>query len=483
MLFRVRFAWRAWFNYVEQRQAASIMSASELIIRGRRVVLPAAIAPATLHVRAGRIAAISSFDDVPQGCELAEAADDAVVMPGLVDTHVHINEPGRTEWEGFQTATRAAAAGGVTTLVEMPLNSVPATTTLAALNAKLAAARGQCHVDVGFWGGVVPGNTEELAPMLAAGVAGCKCFLVPSGVDEFPHVTEADLRVAMPELARLGALLIVHAEMPAPIDAALAQAEQKDADPRRYQTFLASRPKAAEDEAVALMVRLCRETRARVHIVHHSSAASLSLIRAAKDEGWPLTAETCPHYLTFAAEDVPDGATEFKCCPPIRERANREALWHALAEGTLDMIVSDHSPCPPALKQRETGDFLRAWGGISSLQLRLPVTWSAAQQRGHSINQLAEWLAAAPARLVGLRKRKGALRVGCDADVVVWRPEAALRVTPELIQHRHKLTPYAGQRLQGVVETTYLRGVKIYERGEFFHEPAGTLLLAGRGDV
>src|SRR5205085_6895384 len=338
------------------------MNAPELVIRARRVVLPDVVASASVHVHDGRIVAVGAFDDVPRGCELIEADDETVVAPGVVDTHVHINEPGRTEWEGFATATRAAAAGGVTTLVEMPLNSVPATTTLEGLNTKLAAARAQCFVDVGFWGGVVPGNTDELARMHAAGVVGFKCFLVPSGVDEFPHVTETDLRAAMPELARLGALLIVHAELPAPIDAALAAEQRTQADPRCYATFLNSRPKAAEDEAVALMIRLCRATGARVHIVHHSSATSLKLIRAAKEEGLPFTAETCPHYLTFAAEDVPDGATEFKCCPPIRERANREELWRALNDGTLDMIVSDHSPCPPEMKRREAGDFLQAWG-------------------------------------------------------------------------------------------------------------------------
>src|SRR2546421_10499622 len=267
------------------------MNAPELVIRGRRVVLPDAVASAAVHVRDGRIVAVNSFDDVPRDCELIEADDEAVVAPGLVDTHVHINEPGRTEWEGFATATRAAVAGGVTTLVEMPLNSVPATTTLAGLKTKLAAAHEQCFVDVGFWGGVVPGNTDELARMHAAGVVGFKCFLVPSGVDEFPHVTEADLRTAMPELARLGALLIVHAELPAPIEAALAEEERTAADPRCYATFLNSRPKAAEDEAAALMIRLCRETGARVHIVHHSSATSLALIRAAKAEGLPFTAE------------------------------------------------------------------------------------------------------------------------------------------------------------------------------------------------
>jgi allantoinase len=471
------------------------MSAPEFVIRGRRVVLPDGIAPAAIHVRAERIVAVGSFEDAPRGCPLVEVEDDEVILPGLVDTHVHINEPGRTEWEGFRTATRAAAAGGVTTLVEMPLNSIPATTTRASLETKRAAAEGQCHVDVGFWGGVVPGNASELRRMFEGGVFGFKCFLVPSGVDEFEHVTETDLRAAMPELARMGALLIVHAETPAPIEAALAGLAHENivrdenishgeniGGPQRYETFLRSRPKAAEDEAVALMIRLCRETRARVHIVHHSSSASLPLLRAAKAEGLMFTAETCPHYLAFASEDVPAGATEFKCCPPIRERENREQLWNALDAGVLDMIVSDHSPCPPELKRREEGNFLEAWGGIASLQLRLPVVWTEARARGYGIERVSEWTAAAPARLVELDKRKGAIKVGCDADLVVFRPDRMFRVEPEMLHHRHKLTPYAGQTLSGVVEATYLRGVKIYEHGEFMTEAATGVLLA-RGEA
>lgn len=467
------------------------MNTPELVIRGRRVITPGGTVPATIHIRDGRIVAVGRFEDAPHGVPLVDVGvaedvkddQEVVVMPGLVDTHVHINEPGRTDWEGFTTATRAAAAGGVTTLVEMPLNSIPATTTRENLETKQAAAEGKCHVDVGFWGGVVPGNTAELPRMFDGGVFGFKCFLVPSGVDEFAHVTEDDLRTAMPELARMGALLIVHAEMPAPIEAALAGIGQENlADPRRYETFLRSRPKAAEDEAVALMIRLCRETAgARVHIVHHSSSSSLALLRAAKAEGLAVTAETCPHYLIFAAEDVPDGATEFKCCPPIRERENREELWAALDCGVLDMIVSDHSPCPPELKRREAGDFMAAWGGIASLQLRLPAVWTEARERGYEIERVVEWLAAAPARLVGLDGRKGAISVGHDADLIVFRPRAQQRVEPTaMLHHRHKLTPYAGRVLSGVVEATFLRGVKIYERGELMKKAAGALLLARR---
>jgi allantoinase len=456
------------------------MTLPDLIIRGQRVVQGETISPASVHVAGGRIVRVGPPDDVPEGCAVVEADSHSVVMPGLVDTHVHINEPGRTDWEGFETATRAAAAGGVTTLIEMPLNSIPPTTTVEAFRAKLLAARGKCHVDVGFWGGVVPGNLSELGPLFAAGVVGFKCFLVPSGVDEFPNVTETDLRRALPELKRLGAVLIVHAELPGPIEDALEeQASDAGERARRYETFLRSRPRAAENEAVALMVRLSRETGARVHIVHHSSSDALSLLREAKAEGLPVTLETCPHYLCFAAEDVPAGATEFKCCPPIRERANRGLLWAALGEGLIDMVVSDHSPCPPEMKRKETGDFMEAWGGISSLQLRLAVMWTLMRERDLTINQLVEWTSSAPARLVGLDKRKGAIEEGYDADILIWNPEAAFRVEPSILEHRHKLTPYNGLMLGGVVEETYLRGTKVYDRGRFQTEPAGALLKRG----
>ena len=453
------------------------MPSPDLIIRAQRVVTPEAIAPASVHISDGRIIAVAAYDQIPAGCAVEDVDNASVVMPGLVDTHVHINEPGRTEWEGFASATRAAAAGGVTTIVEMPLNSIPPTTTLDGFNAKLAAAQAQCSVDVGFWGGVVPGNTGELEPLTEAGVLGFKCFLVHSGVDEFPNVTEENLREAMPELRRLGAPLIVHAEVPEPIDKALER--EKSADPRKYATFLGSRPREAENRAVELMIRLSRETGASVHIVHHSSADALPALRQAKAEGVPLTIETCPHYLCFAAEDIDDGATEFKCCPPVRERENREQLWGALDEGLIEMVVSDHSPCPPAMKQLDTGDFLQAWGGISSLQLRLPVMWTLAGERGYTINHLAEWLCRAPARLVGLDKRKGAIAVGHDADITIWNEAATFRVEPSMIHHRHKLTPYNGQTLSGVVERTYLRGRKIYERGQFNEKPAGRLLKRG----
>ena len=450
-----------------------------LVIRGKQVVLHDAVLPAAIHIGGGKIIGIAAYEDVPAHCELVEAGDEDIVMAGLVDSHVHINEPGRTDWEGFRTATRAAAAGGVTTLVDMPLNSIPPTTTVTGLQEKLQAARDQCYVDVGFWGGVVPGNTAELAPLAAAGVVGFKCFLIHSGVDEFPNVTEADLREAMPELTRLDAVLIVHAEVPGPINSAdiAAGGDAKGADNNtKYATFLASRPRAAEDEAVALMIRLAREFGTPVHIVHHSSSDSLSVLRDARVEGLKLSVETCPHYLTFASEEIPDGATEFKCCPPIREGENRESLWSALASGTIDMIVSDHSPCPPAMKLPESGDFLAAWGGISSLQLRLPIVWTESKRRGHSITDVARWLCSAPAKLVGLENRKGALAPGFDADVVIWNPEGNLKVDGYGLQHRHKLTPYQNLSLNGVVKKTFLRGEKIYDDGAITESPRGSLL-------
>ncbi|MGA9994713.1 MAG: allantoinase AllB [Pyrinomonadaceae bacterium] len=454
------------------------MPSPDLVIRARRVATPDAIIPASIYIRDEKIFAIGPFEmEVPRGCELFEAGENSLVMPGLVDSHVHINEPGRTDWEGFVTATRAAAAGGVTTLVDMPLNNIPATTTLEAFKIKLEAAREKLYVDTAFWGGVVPGNTHELAGMYEAGVVGFKCFLVHSGVDEFPNVTESDLREAMPELARLGALLIVHAELPGPIDEAQSSALEKSA--QDYETFLRSRPRAAEDLAVALMIRLCRETGARVHIVHHSSADALPMLEQARAEGLPITVETCPHYLHFVSEDVPAGATEYKCCPPVRERENQEKLWQALGDGVIDMVVSDHSPCPPEMKRRDTGNFIDAWGGISSLQLRLPVMWTEAQRRGYSIEHLMKWLCSEPARLVGLEGRKGAIKVGQTADLCIWNTDETFVVKPSIIQHRHKLTPYNGKVLSGVVEQTFLRGEKIFDRGELAESFKGNALLRG----
>ncbi len=451
------------------------MNRPDLIIRSRRVVTTETIAPASVHIHEGVIVALAGWDEVSAQVALVDAGE-AVLMPGLVDTHVHANEPGRTQWEGFATATKGAAAGGITTLVDMPLNSIPPTTTQTGFARKLAAAQAaQCWIDVAFWGGVVPGNTGELAPLLEAGVRGFKCFLVPSGVDEFSHVTEANLREAMPELAAHGSILLVHAEVLEPIENAAA-ASLVGSDPRAYQTFLRSRPRVSENEAVALMIRLCRETKARVHIVHLSSADALPLLRAARAEGLPLTVETCPHYLTFAAEEIPDGATHYKCCPPVREGENCEQLWAALKDGVIDMVVSDHSPCTPDLKLMETGDFMQAWGGIASVQFGLPLIWTEAHARGFGLREITRWMSGAPAQLAGLDKHKGRLAPGYDADIVIWLPEKEFKVTPEAIHFRHKLTPYTGMNLRGVVEATYVRGTKVYEQGQFAANATGALL-------
>lgn len=448
------------------------MNPPDLVLRSRRVITPAGLVSAWVHVRGGTIQQVSDSTQVPEGYPLVDAGD-AVLMPGLVDTHVHINEPGRAQWEGFATATRAAAAGGVTTLVDMPLNSIPAATTVAGLQAKREAAEGRCLVDVGFWGGLVPGNREQLGPVLAAGALGFKCFLVPSGVEEFPHVSAGDLEEAMPELAARGAPLLVHAELPGPLEAA-GRASSLAGDPRQYATYLRSRPPQAEVEAIRLLIRLCRAFGTRIHIVHLSAAEALPLLRKARGEGLPITVETCPHYLHFAAEEIPEGATLLKCAPPIRSRENRERLWEALGEGIIDMIVSDHSPCPPAMKALDTGDFARAWGGISSLQLGLSIVWEGMRARGYALERLAEWMSRGPARMAGLGGRKGAIAPGYDADLVVWSPEADFSVELRELHHRQKLTPYAGTRLPGVVEMTYVRGQLIFDRGSF---PAGA---AGR---
>jgi allantoinase len=443
------------------------------IVRSRRVITSGAERAATIHVDArGRIARVGAWDDVPAGASLDDH-EDLPILPGVVDTHVHLNEPGRTEWEGFATATRAAAIGGTTTVVDMPLNSIPPTTTREGLRAKRDAARGQCAIDVGFWGGVVPGNDGELAGLVDDGVRGFKAFLIESGVDEFGWCGERELAVAMPILARLAVPLLVHAEVAGPIDAAIESLAGED--PRAYATYLASRPPAAEEQAIALVTRLCAQTRARTHVVHHSAASALPMLAAARAKGLPLTAETCPHYLHFAAERIPDGATPFKCAPPIRDEANREALWRALADGTLDLVASDHSPCTPALKQLEAGDFVRAWGGVAGLQLALPVTWTEASTRGHTLVDVARWMSAAPARLAGLA-HKGAIEAGRDADLVVFDADAPLDVTADWIQHRHRVTPYAGERLRGVVRATYLRGEKISSDGVVHATEHGELI-------
>ena len=430
------------------------VNAPTFALRSRRTVTPRGIEDAVVVVRDGIVAEV--LPPRNPAARNAEDLGDLVLMPGLVDTHVHVNEPGRTEWEGFETATRAAAAGGVTTIVDMPLNSVPATTTAAALRAKRAAAEGKCSVDVAMWGGVVPGNAGEIEALAAEGVRGFKCFLVHSGVDEFPHVGKRDLSAAMPRIARLGLPLLVHAELPGPIEAASHAAMARD--PRAYASWLASRPRAAECDAIAMMLGLCEETGCRVHVVHLAAADAVEMLRDARRRGLPVTAETCPHYLHFAAEEIADGATPFKCAPPIRERENREWLWAALEEGLIDLVASDHSPCPPEMKRLEAGDFFAAWGGIASIELTLAATWTSARGRGFTPADLARLMSGRPALLARLEGSKGAIAPGRDADLVAWDSAAEWIVDPAALHQRHKLTPYAGRTLTGRVLRTYVRG-------------------------
>ncbi len=441
-------------------------------LRSTSVVTPQGTRPACVHIAGERIVAVRNWADLVGGARLHDAGD-RVVMPGVVDTHVHVNEPGRTEWEGFATATSAAAAGGVTTIVDMPLNAIPPTTTAVGLDAKRGAARGRVHVDVGFWGGVVPGNAGELDALCDAGVLGFKCFLAPSGVDEFPAVTEADLREALPIVARRGVPLLAHAE-----SAAVLAAHEPRGDPRRYETWLASRPADAEVDAIALLTRLGEEFGARIHVVHLSDGqAAIPQLREASAR-LALTVETCPHYLTFASEDISEGATAFKCAPPIRERANRERLWRGLIDGDVDMIASDHSPCPPHMKCAATGDFVRAWGGISSLEVALAAVWTAARSHGLTLGHVCRWMSAAPARLAGLDARKGAIAAGMDADLVVFDPDETWAVDPARLLQRHKLTPYAGMRLTGRVHETWVRGRVVFREGEVISPdaPSGALI-------
>ncbi len=447
--------------------------AAAFALRSRRVVLEGGERPAALIVREGRIEAVVGPEQAPSDVTCLDVGD-AAVLPGLVDSHVHVNEPGRTEWEGFASATRAAAAGGVTTIVDMPLNSSPVTTSAEALGRKRDAAHRQPWVDCAFWGGLVPGNAREIPRLLDAGACGVKAFLVHSGIDDFPEAGEADLRAALPFLAERGAPLIVHAELPE--GPPLAAGE-----PRRYLDYVASRPASWEERAVALLVRLADEFRARIHVVHLSAAGAARLLAEAQRAGLPLSAETCPHYLALDAESVPDGRTEFKCAPPVREARNREALWEALRAGVIGMIVSDHSPCPPELKLLARGDFAAAWGGIASLQLALPVVWTEARARGFSLTDLVSWMSAAPARLAGLAARKGRLAPGYDADLVVFDPEASFVVEPEALYHRHKLTPYAGRKLQGVVQQSFVGGRRVYGAGTFASVPSGALLSSAHG--
>ncbi|KAI9323855.1 hypothetical protein BX666DRAFT_1847091 [Dichotomocladium elegans] len=413
-----------------------------------------------------------------------ELSSAQVLIPGLVDAHVHLNEPGRTDWEGFETGTKAAAAGGIATVIDMPLNAIPPTTTVVNLDAKLRAAKQQCHVDVGFWGGVVPDNAEDLPGLMARGVCGFKCFLIESGVDEFPCVNEAQVRLAMDKLAGTEKILLFHAEMEESTHASSAKG-CSTGNPRAYSSFLNSRPEQLETHAVDMIIRLTREyaqkgNPVKTHIVHLSAASALPAIRAAKAEGLPLTVETCFHYLNFSAEAIQDGATHYKCCPPIRDAANRERLWMALMDGTIDYVVSDHSPCTAQLKKIEIGDFGQAWGGIASVQFGLPVLWSEGRTRGVTIQQLVCWLSERPAVRTGLGKKKGRIAPGFDADFCIWRPEAPFEIKTEEVYFKNKLSPYIGYTLYGVVDRTLLRGITIFDRDRpcrFASKPQGQAVM------
>ncbi|WP_055715208.1 allantoinase AllB [Streptomyces torulosus] len=441
------------------------MSDAELVLRSTRVITPEGSRPAAVAVADGRITAVLPYDaDLPPGARLEDLGDD-VLLPGLVDTHVHVNDPGRTHWEGFWTATRAAAAGGITTLVDMPLNSLPPTTTVDHLRTKQEVAADKAHIDVGFWGGALPGNVKDLRPLHDAGVFGFKAFLSPSGVDEFPHLDQERLARSLAEIAGFGGLLIVHAEDPSHLDTAPQRGGP------RYADFLASRPRDAEDSAIAALIDQARRLDARVHVLHLSSSDALPLIAAAKADGVRITVETCPHYLTLTAEEVPDGASEFKCCPPIRESANQDLLWRALADGTIDCVVTDHSPSTADLK---TDDFATAWGGISGLQLSLAAVWTEARGRGHTLEDVVRWMSTRTAALVGL-DHKGAIEAGRDADFAVLAPDETFTVDPAALQHRNRVTAYAGRTLYGVVRSTWLRGERIVADGEFT-APKGRLL-------
>jgi allantoinase len=436
----------------------------------RRIAVPHGVRPGAILVDGERIRDVVAHDEVPAEA-IREDFGNTALLPGLVDSHVHINEPGRTEWEGFHTATRAAAAGGYTMLVDMPLNCVPATTTVSALEAKRLAAKGKCRVDWGAWGGLVNNNQTQIPAMARAGVLGFKCFLVHPGVEEFTMVREQVLREALPLIADAGLPLLVHAELPGPID--VATQGLHNADWTRYDTYLQSRPDEAEEAAIGLMLLLCREYGFRLHIVHLATGTALEMLRSAREEGLPVTVESCPHYLHLEAEQIADGSTRHKCAPPVRGHENREQLWQGLRDGVIDMVVSDHSPCPPAMKCMNEGNFQTAWGGIAGLSMALPVMWTEAEQRGFWLTDITRWMAERPAQLAGCAASKGRIAAGWDADFVVFDPLAEFTVTANRLHHRHAISPYVGERLRGVVKRCYLRGQLIFQDGEFPGEPSG----------
>jgi len=437
----------------------------------RRVVTPEGLRAAAIVTEGGRIRQVVDAGKAPVEADEVRDFGDAAILPGLVDSHVHINDPGRAEWEGFETGTRSAAAGGYTTLVDMPLNCVPATTDLGALEAKRGSAKGRCWVDWRAWGGVVEDNQNCIEPLAKAGAAGFKCFLVHPGIDSFTMVTEGQLRAGLPHVARSGLPLLVHAEFAGPIDAATARLA--GANWSSYETYLKSRPQEAEVAAIRMLLRLCREFRFRLHVVHLSASEALSELRSARAEGLAVTVETCPHYLHLTAETIPNGATQFKCAPPIRSEVNREELWRGLREGVIDLIATDHSPCPPEMKALKQGNFEDAWGGIAGLSVALAVVHTEASQRGFSLCDIARWMAQEPAKLAGCGARKGKIAAGYDADLVIFEPEAEFQVTADRLYYRHPVSPYLGERLRGRVRATYLRGQLIFEDGRFSAEPVG----------
>jgi allantoinase len=441
------------------RNDPGVSTVFDLILRASRAICAGAEIPVDVGIRGGRITAVGPLGSLNAASSLVNLPDHLVLMPGLVDSHVHIGEPGHADWEGFSAATRGAAAGGVTTLVDMPLDSVPVTTSADALAVKREAAQGKCLVNVEFWGGVVPGNLDSLAELHAAGVRGFKCFLAESGSPDFAPLSAGELHAAMVTTAELGVPLLIHAE------SSLDLARSPVASGRSYQSFLASRPDVVELTAVHLVVATARRTGARAHVVHLSSAAALPILAQARADGVAVSAETCPHYLTLAAEDIADGATEFAACPPIRGRDNAERLWQGLVGGEIDLVASDHSPCAPELKHQDSGDFGRAWGGISSLQWSLPIMWSAARRRGIGLPELTRWMSFAPAALAGL-PGKGRITVGADADLVAFDPVSSTLADPATWQHRHPLTPYAGRQLTGAVVRTWVGGRSVWPPDE-----------------